>query len=102
MIELTAVAAAKLQELRGRVPEKAVLRLYVAGRTCCGYQYGLAFDEDVAETDAVSEHAGIPVAVDAVSSQYCEGAIIDFVDEGGGGFVVRNPSVGGSCACAQR
>ena len=44
MIELTAAAERKLLELRGDDPERAYVRLYVAGRTCCNYRYGLAFE----------------------------------------------------------
>src|SRR5207249_3903600 len=44
MIEMTPVAAEKLRELRGTDPSRAFLRMYVAGKSCCSYQYGLAFD----------------------------------------------------------
>ena len=47
MIEVTPAAADKLRELRGADPSRAYLRLWVAGRSCCGYQYSLAFDEKV-------------------------------------------------------
>jgi iron-sulfur cluster assembly accessory protein len=101
VIELTPAAADKLRELRGADPSRAYLRLWVAGRTCCGYQYSLAFDEKAQEDDAVVEQAGIPVAIDAQSSPYCEGAMIDYLDEssGPGGFVVTNERLGGGCSC---
>lgn len=101
MIELTPAAAGKLRELRGDDPARAYLRLWVAGRTCCSYQYSLAFDEKAEEDDAVVESAGIPVAIDAESGPYCEGALIDYLDEsnGPGGFVVTNPQMGGGCSC---
>lgn len=100
MVELTAVAADKLRELRGADPTRAVVRLYVAGQTCCGYQYALAFDERAQESDTVADSGGVPVAIDAESLPYCEGATIDYVDETfGGGFVVRNERLGGGCAC---
>ncbi len=100
MIELTTVAADKLRELRGDDPSRAFLRLYVAGRSCCGYQYALAFDERAEDGDAVTDENGIAVAIDAQSLPYCEGAIIDYVDEASGeGFIVRNERFGGSCAC---
>lgn len=100
MIELTTLAADKLRELRGDDPARAFVRLYVAGKSCCGYRYALAFDERAEAGDAVIEPGGIPVAIDAESRPFCEGATIDYVDETfGGGFVVRNERLGGGCAC---
>lgn len=99
-IEVTAEAATKLRELQADDPKRALLRLYVMGRTCCSYQYGLAFDETPHEADTVKEVAGLRVAVDSVSAPYCDGAKIEWVDgPEGTGFLVRNPSMGGSCAC---
>jgi iron-sulfur cluster insertion protein len=100
-IEVTPEAAAKLIELRGDDPKRAVLRLYVMGRTCCSYQYGLAFDAGSEETDTVREVAGIRVAIDQVSAPYCEGARIEWIEGSEGtGFLVRNPSLAGACACS--
>jgi iron-sulfur cluster insertion protein len=107
MIELTPVAAEKLREIRGSQPSRAYLRVWVAGRTCSGYQYGLAFDDNTEDKDTVSEVSGIPLAVDAVSQPYCEGATIDYVNTPEGeGFIVRNATItaegggcGGGCSC---
>jgi len=100
MIEMTPVAAEKLRELRGTDPTRAFLRMYVAGRSCCSYQFGLAFDAAPDEKDTVSDVAGIPLAVDPVSQPYADGAIIDFVEgPDGTGFLVKNPSLGGGCSC---
>jgi iron-sulfur cluster assembly accessory protein len=101
VIEVTQAAAEKLREIRGDDPSRAYLRLWVAGRSCCGYQYSLAFDESTAEGDSVVEGAGIPVAIDADSGPYCDGATIDYIDEasGPGGFLVTNAKLGGGCSC---
>ena len=101
MIEVTPEAATKLQELRAGDPTKrAFLRLYVAGRSCCSFTYGLAFAEMADKTDAVTKIAGLSVAIDAQSRPYCDGAKIEWVDEPeGAGFLVRNPSMASSCAC---
>jgi iron-sulfur cluster insertion protein len=101
-IEVTPEAATKLIELREGDPSKrAFLRVYVAGRSCCAFQYGLAFDEKPAETDAVTEVAGLRVAIDAQSRPFCDGAKIEWVDSPEGtGFLVRNASMSGGCACS--
>src|SRR2546430_7086694 len=99
-IEVTPEAATKLQELRADDPKRAFLRLYVSGRSCCSFMYGLAFDENADETDAVTNAAGLTVAIDAQSLPYCDGAKVEWVDgPEGTGFLVRNASLGGSCAC---
>lgn len=100
-IEVTPEAATKLQELRAGDPDKrAFLRLYVSGRSCCSFMYGLAFDENADETDAVTHAAGLNVAIDAQSLPYCDGAKVEWVEgTEGTGFLVRNPSLGGGCAC---
>jgi iron-sulfur cluster assembly accessory protein len=62
--------------------------------------YGLQFAESVDETDAVTHAAGLKVAIDAQSLPYCHGARVEWVDgPEGTGFLVRNPSLGGGCAC---
>jgi iron-sulfur cluster insertion protein len=62
--------------------------------------YGLAFAESAEDTDAVTQAAGLRVAIDAQSLPYCDGAKVDWVDgPEGTGFLVRNPSLGGSCGC---
>jgi iron-sulfur cluster insertion protein len=99
-IEVTPEAATKLLELRAGDPKRAFLRMYVSGRSCCSFMYGLAFDEQPTETDAVTEVAGLRVAIDAESRPYCDGAKIEWVDgPEGTGFLVRNPSMSGGCAC---
>jgi iron-sulfur cluster insertion protein len=100
-IDVTPEAATKLQELQAGDPTKrAFLRLYVAGRSCCSFMYGLAFDEKADDTDAITEAAGLRVAIDSQSLPYCDGAKVEWVDgTEGTGFVVRNASLGGSCAC---
>ncbi|CAN5249337.1 iron-sulfur cluster assembly accessory protein [soil metagenome] len=103
MIELTAVAAGRLTALRSEDPAKSFLRVYVAGKSCCGYQYGLAFDEAAGAEDRVAQVGGIPVVIDPRSLPYVEGATIDFVDAlACGGFTVRNERLdSGGCACGR-
>jgi iron-sulfur cluster insertion protein len=99
-IEVTPEAATKLIELLADDPRRAFLRLYVAGRSCCSFQYGLAFDERPTDSDAVTEVAGLRIAIDAQSRPYCDGAKVEWVDgPEGTGFLVQNPSLSGGCGC---
>ena len=104
MIELTAAAERKLLELRGDDPERAYVRLYVAGRTCCSYRYGLAFEPDVDPQDSVIEVEGIRLALDPRSRPLCDEVSIDFVQTAvGAGFAVRGTAPeGGGCGCQRR
>ena len=53
-------------------------------------------DDQVVDVDG-----GIKVYVDAYSSQYLQGAEIDYVDElMGGGFTIHNPNASGPAAAA--
>lgn len=102
---MTPAAAEKLTGLIAGNPTQRVLRVYVAGRSCCAVQYGLALDEAALPGDAVGQAAGIDIAVDPESLPHVEGATIDFVDAlMGGGFMVRSAKAesGGGCACGRR
>ncbi|MBI3522236.1 MAG: iron-sulfur cluster assembly accessory protein [Chloroflexi bacterium] len=102
VIEVTPAAVSKLQEIRPSNEDGRILRVYVAGKSCCGYQYGLALDE-LADGDELSVHDGIAFAIDAASAPLVRGATVDFVDEdAGSGFIVRNPTLGGGgCGCGR-
>jgi iron-sulfur cluster assembly accessory protein len=103
MIELTDAAERKLLELRGDDPERAYVRLYVAGRTCCSYRYGLAFESDVDPQDSVVEVEGIRLVLDPRSRPLCDEVSIDFVHTAdGAGFAVRGQAPeGGGCGCGR-
>ena len=102
MIELTPLAVEKLTAIRANDPTHGVLRVYLAGQSCCQYKYGLAFDVAPEDDDSVVERAGIPVAVDPVTLEVVRGSTIDYIDEeSGAGFIVRNPNAGGGCSCGR-
>jgi iron-sulfur cluster assembly accessory protein len=99
---LTSAAA---QTVRNLLAERSLdgeyaLRIYVAGQTCSGLQYGMSLDNKPRDTDATFETDGIKVLVDDVSLQYLHGATVDFVeDERGKGFLVENPNALPACSC---
>ncbi|MGI9337161.1 MAG: iron-sulfur cluster insertion protein ErpA [Gammaproteobacteria bacterium] len=77
-----------------------MLRVFISGGGCSGFQYGFTFDEDRADDDTALEKMGVTVLVDAMSLQYLLGAEIDY-REGleGSQFVIRNPNVTSTCGC---
>ena len=64
---------------------------------------GVTVDGADQEAEGPERDQRIPVAIDAQSSPYCEGATIDYFDEtaGPGGFVVTNERFGGGCSCGK-
>ena len=77
-----------------------MLRVYVQGGGCSGFQYGFQFEETVAEDDIQIEHGEVRVLVDTLSLQYLSGAEIDFLDDlMGSRFVVNNPNAETTCGC---
>lgn len=100
---LLTVAAAEI--VRGMLKERDLdtsyaLRIYVAGRTCSGFQYGMALDNNPNETDSQFECEGLRVLVDEQSIQYMAGATVDYIDDSRGkGFIVDNPNKLPGCSC---
>jgi iron-sulfur cluster assembly accessory protein len=101
-LNLTQAAAETLNGLREqqKLDEGYALRLYIAGQTCSGFQYGMAFDNSPRETDTSFISEGIKILVDENSIKYMTGATVDYIDdERGKGFLVENPNVRPSCSC---
>jgi len=101
MVQITAVAAAKVNEIReaeGIEPNMA-LRLRVVGGGCAGFSYDLYFDEPT-EVDRHVQIQGVQVVIDEMSLMYLVGVEIDYV-EGlqGAGFKFNNPNVKSTCGC---
>lgn len=101
-VTLTPSAA---QMVRGLLKERSLdetyaLRVYVSGRTCSGFQYGIALDNEPRESDSTFESEGLKVLVDEQSIQVMAGSKLDFIDdERGKGFMVENPNQPPSCSC---
>ena len=77
-----------------------MLRVYVTGGGCSGFQYGFAFDEACNDGDTRVEKGGITLIVDPMSFQYLAGAEIDFKEDlSGAQFVIRNPNASTTCGC---
>lgn len=80
--------------------DKLMLRVYVTGGGCSGFQYGFDFDQEVKDGDIQIEKDGITVLVDAMSAQYLAGAEIDYKDDlEGARFLINNPNAASTCGC---
>lgn len=102
-ISVTPAATRKLLELQGGDPARSTLRVFVAGRRCCSYRYGLAFGGAPGTGDAVQEIGGLRLVIDPASAEACSGATIDFVDgPNGSGFAVRGVRFTDGCSCGRQ
>lgn len=94
-------AARRVKELiEEEENDKLMLRVFISGGGCSGFQYGFTFDDERADDDTTLEKMGVVVLVDPMSYQYLMGAEIDY-REGleGSQFVIRNPNVTSTCGC---
>ena len=72
------------------------LRISVQGGGCSGFQYVFDFEQNKEEDDFEIGK----VLVDAMSMQYLNEAVVDYVDDlMGSQFVIKNPNAQTSCGC---
>lgn len=104
-VQVTEEAAEQALDLirnEGLDTDEAGLRLFVKQGGCAGLSYGLRFDLEPEDEDAVTTHHGLRVFVDSASQNYVEGSVLDF--EGGlqgAGFHVENPNAESECGCGE-
>jgi iron-sulfur cluster insertion protein len=94
-------AALKVKELINEEGNSnLMLRVFISGGGCSGFQYGFTFDESENDGDTCVENEGVKVLIDPMSYQYLIGAEIDY-SEGleGAQFVIRNPNAETTCGC---
>ena len=100
-VVLTDAAAAKVKDLiEEEGNRQLMLRVFIYGGGCSGFQYGFTFDERRKDEDAVIRKGGVKLLVDPLSLQYLGGSEIDY-SEGldGAQFVIRNPNATTTCSC---
>jgi len=94
-------AAKKAKDLIEEEKNPALmLRVFVSGGGCSGFQYGFTFDEAEQEGDSKVVNDGVTLLIDPMSFQYLAGAEIDY-KEGvdGAQFVIKNPQAKSTCGC---
>lgn len=105
-IIFTDAAAAKVKELIDEEENpNLVLRVYIMGGGCSGFQYGFSFEEtinsdDIVTTKTVDDKEAVRLICDPLSFQYLEGATIDYREDiNGSQFVIKNPNAKTTCGC---
>jgi len=110
-LQITPAAVQKVQELLSDydLTQGYGLRIYIAGQSCSGFNYGMAIDKNFRQEDSTIEVAGVRILVDEISIRSMLGTTIDYIDdERGTGFLMDNPNAlpecgcgGGSCGCGE-
>lgn len=98
---VTPSAAARIAELIAAEQQAdLMLRVFVSGGGCSGFQYGFSFDETLNEDDHIFTRDGVKVVVDDTSLDLLAGAEVDWVETlGAASFQIRNPNAASSCGC---
>jgi len=95
-----AAAQAVLDLLEKRNLTGYALRVFVSGGGCSGFQYGMALEDHIRESDLIYEMNGVKLVVDEISINYLSGATVDYVDGlMGSGFKIENPNAVAACGC---
>jgi iron-sulfur cluster insertion protein len=77
-----------------------MLRVFISGGGCSGFQYGFTFDEGLQDGDLRIENQGVTLLVDPMSLQYLIDAEIDYKEDlEGSRFIIRNPNAATTCGC---
>jgi iron-sulfur cluster assembly accessory protein len=103
MITITDRAALEAVRILGEQGKPtAMVRVWIAGVGCSGYQYGLGIDEkEPAEGDQVFENGGIRLIVDPESFTRLDGATLTWVDDADNrGFSIENPNPAPECGAS--
>lgn len=80
--------------------DRLMLRVFVTGGGCAGFQYGFTFDDEVADDDTVVEREGTRFLVDSLSVQYVQGSTVNYTEGlDGSRFTIENPVAETTCGC---
>jgi iron-sulfur cluster insertion protein len=102
MVEITESAKAKVIDLLNEENNPGLmLRTFVQGGGCSGFQYGFTFDEEQNDDDfEIALNDRWRVVIDAMSMQYLTGAEIDYKEDlNGSQFTIKNPNAQTTCGC---
>ena len=90
---LTDTARRQARELQ---QDNKLVRVYVTGGGCSGFQYGFSIDEQQPDDTIVEDL----VLIDSLSYSYLVGSTLDYkIDIMGSMFQLTNPNATGTCGC---
>jgi iron-sulfur cluster insertion protein len=101
MITITDSALGKIRDILSEENNPNIkLRVFVQGGGCSGMSYGFTLDEATNEDDFEFDREEVKILVDSMSSQYLQGANINYKEDlMGASFVIDNPNAQTTCGC---
>lgn len=101
VVQISPAAAEKVASfLKEEGNPNLLLRVFVTGGGCSGFQYGFMFDEQQNEDDSVYTQHGIKMTIDSMSYQYLAGATVEYEETvAGSRFSINNPNATTTCGC---
>ncbi|MDH5355083.1 MAG: iron-sulfur cluster assembly protein IscA [Gammaproteobacteria bacterium] len=101
-IQLTDVAANRVQNFLANRGKGIGLRLGVKTTGCSGMAYVLEFVDEIQNDDEVFESKGVKVIIDQKSLLFLDGTEVDFGKDGlNEGFKFTNPNAKDECGCGE-
>lgn len=99
-MSMTPEAAAKVLEFIEEEGGPSILRVFVTGGGCSGFQYGFMFVDTADEDDTLFEVHSVSVVIDPMSYQYLSGAQISYEQSlAASRFTIKNPNASTTCSC---
>lgn len=100
VIQMTANAARRVNEIAVKLGKPPMLRLSVEGGGCSGFQYKFGMADSIEGDDVTASTDGATLVVDTISLDLVRGSAVDFVESlGGKAFQVTNPNAASGCGC---
>lgn len=101
LLTVTNAAAAKVSALVLAEGNPALmLRVYIVGGGCSGFEYGYKLEAEINADDTVLKENSITVVISEQSMTYLKGSVLDYVQNlQGARFVVNNPNAESTCGC---
>ncbi|MCH7880120.1 MAG: iron-sulfur cluster assembly protein IscA [Proteobacteria bacterium] len=101
-IELTDVAATRVQQFLANRGKGIGLRLGVKTTGCSGLAYVIEFVDELQSDDEVFESRGVKIVVDRKSLVFLDGTEVDYARVGlNEGFQFKNPNAKDECGCGE-
>ncbi len=100
-IQFSDAAQERIMDLRDNPHKPALLRIYIQGGGCSGFEYKIEMAKDVQDDDLrININPVITVLIDPFSAPYLQGTEIGFETNAmGSKFVFNNPQAKSTCGC---
>jgi iron-sulfur cluster assembly accessory protein len=94
VVTLSEAAARRIRSLiDGEGVDGAFVRVSLEKKGGTRPRHSVAIEDEAGEADVAFEHRGVRLLVDRLQVSLLQGSEVDYVEDGGGHFVVSNPNL---------